>query len=623
MTSHTTMLAAPHSSRTQTAARQAALFFFVAGVLALLGSFAMPAVQAQRYSFIALGLLDVAIALVLYLLPWSRWSPRSLLALIPLAFVVIGLFYHSGATPPTIYPVFFILLFIWVGLSLPPWSALTLAPLTAAAYVLPMLWSGPYTAAIGSAIVAVPICTLIGEVIGQVMNRLRIVQEALEQQVAEQTAELRTANTELQRELAEREQIEALLATERASLARQVAEQTADLSAANAELARAARLKDEFLASMSHELRTPLNAILGMSQALQEQIYGGLTSKQVGALQTIVESGEHLLGLINDILDLAKIGAGKMELAFEPVEAVTLAQASLRLIQPNAQAKRLQLVTCFDSTVQLLQADARSLKQILVNLLSNAVKFTPAGGRVGLEIVGDAAEGRIYFTVWDSGIGIAEEDLAHIFQPFVQIDARLAREYVGTGLGLALASRLVDLHGGSIAVTSTPSKGSRFTVTLPWRQSAEAATAQQEGAALAKAAGDMPTNQARRERVLVAEDNPANLMAVADYLMAKGYQVVVAHDGAEAVARARETHPDLMLMDIQMPGMDGLEATRQIRADTTLAAIPIIALTALAMPGDRERCIAAGVDVYLTKPVPLPELVTTIETCCETAYAPH
>jgi len=497
-----------------------------------------------------------------------------------------------------------------------------LAPLTATAYVLPMLWSGPYTTAIGSAIVAVPICTLIGEVIGQVMNRLRSVQEALEQQVAERTAELRAANTELQRELAEREQIEALLAAERASLARQVAEQTADLSAANAELARAARLKDEFLASMSHELRTPLNAILGMSQALQEQIYGGLTSKQVGALQAIVESGEHLLGLINDILDLAKIGAGKMELAFEPIETVTLAQASLRLIQPNAHAKRLQLVTCFDSSVQLLLADARSLKQILVNLLSNAVKFTPAGGRVGLEIAGDAAEGRVSFTVWDSGIGIAEEDLAHIFQPFVQIDGRLAREYVGTGLGLALVSRLVDLHGGSIAVTSTPSQGSRFTVTLPWRQSAEAATAQQEGAALAKAAGDMPANQARRERVLVAEDNPANLMAVADYLTAKGYRVVVAHDGAEAVARARETRPDVMLMDIQMPGMDGLEATRQMRADATLAAIPIIALTALAMPGDRERCIAAGVDVYLTKPVPLPELVATIETCCASAL-PH
>jgi len=603
------MLAAPGSNRTQTAARRAALFFFVAGVLAILGSFLMQEAQVQHHTFRELGLLDLTIAVVLYLLPWSRWSPRSLLALIPLAFVVIGLFYHSGATPLTIYPIFFILLFIWVGLSLPPWSALMLAPLTAAAYVLPLLWSGPYATAIDSAIVAVPICTLIGEVIGQVMNRLRIVQEGLEQQVAERTAELRAAN--------------AALAAERASLARQVAERTADLSAANAELARAARLKDEFLACMSHELRTPLNAILGLSQALQEEIYGELTSKQVGALQTIAESGEHLLGLINDILDLAKIGAGKMELTFEPVDAVTIAQASLRLTHQIAHEKHLQMVTRFDSTVQLLQADARSLKQILVNLLSNAVKFTPAGGQVGLEIVGDPTQGRVYFAVWDSGIGIAEEDLAHIFQPFVQLDGRLAREYVGTGLGLALVARLIDLHGGSIAVTSTVSQGSRFTVTLPWHQFAQASTPQEERAALAKAAGDLQANHARHQRVLVAEDNPANLTALTDYLLAKGYQVVVAHDGAEAVARARETRPDLILMDIQMPEMDGLEATKRIRVDPTLTAIPIIALTALAMPGDRERCIAAGVDAYLTKPVPLPELVATIETYCASALVGH
>jgi signal transduction histidine kinase len=614
MAGRSTIVAAPPPSRTQMAARRAALFFFVAGLLALLGSFIAQAAQAQRQTFITLGLLDIVIALVLYRLPWSRWSPRSLLAIIPPAFVMIGLFYHSGAAPLTIYPIFFILIFIWVGLSLPPWASLALAPITAAAYVLPLLWPGPYATAIDSAIVAVPICTLIGEVIGHVMNRLRAVQEGLEEQVAERTAELRIANTELQRELAERKQIEAALAAERASLAGQVAERTADLSAANAELARAARLKDEFLASMSHELRTPLNAILGMSQALQEQIYGGLTSKQAEALQTIGESGEHLLGLINDILDLAKIEAGKMELAIEPIEPATIAQASLRLVEQSAREKGLRIITRFDGAVQQLHADARGLKQILVNLLSNAVKFTPAGGQVGLEIVGDATQGRLFFTVWDSGIGIAEANLAQIFQPFVQIDGRLARAYVGTGLGLALVSRLVDLHGGSIQVTSALSQGSRFTVALPWRQSAVAIVAREDRAALAKAAGDIPAIQARHQRVLVAEDNPANLVTLANYLVAKGYQVVTAHDGAEALARARENRPDVILMDIQMPGMDGLEATKRIRVDPTLAGIPIIALTALAMPGDRERCLAAGVDVYLPKPIHLPELVATIET---------
>jgi signal transduction histidine kinase/CheY-like chemotaxis protein len=401
------------------------------------------------------------------------------------------------------------------------------------------------------------------------------------------------------------------LAEERALLARRVAERTAELSAANAELARAVRLKDEFLASMSHELRTPLNGILGLSEALQEGIYGDLTLKQQDSLHTITASGMHLLGLINDILDLAKIGAGKMELTFAPVELVVVAQASLRLISQMAHQKNLHVTSSIDTGVGVLQADARCLTQILVNLLSNAVKFTPTGGTVGLDIVGDAAEHVVRYTVWDTGIGIAEDDQSRIFQPFVQLDGRLARQYAGTGLGLALVARMVDLHSGSITATSIVGQGSRFIVTFPWNEISveKAATVD----TLPETDASPPARQTKQARILVVEDNPANLTMVADYLSVKGYQVVVAHEGAEAVAQTRKTHPDVILMDIQMPGMDGLEAIRCIRADPTVAAVPIIALTALATPTDRKQCLAAGADDYLSKPVSLRALVTALE----------
>jgi signal transduction histidine kinase len=402
------------------------------------------------------------------------------------------------------------------------------------------------------------------------------------------------------------------LAEERALLACRVAERTAELSAANAELARAAHLKDAFLASMSHELRTPLNGILGLSEALDEGIYGDLTVKHE-ALQTITASGIHLLELINDILDLAKIGAGKMELSFAPVEVALVAQTSLRLISQMAHQKNLHVVSSLDSSVGLLQADARSLTQILVNLLSNAVKFTPSGGSIGLDIVGKAAERVVNCTVWDTGIGIADDDLARIFQPFVQLDGRLSRQYAGTGLGLALVAQLVDLQHGSIAITSTIGQGSRFTITLPWNEMSAVTDIGMDEPAGKNQDGGSSDNHARQARILVVDDNPTNLAMVADYLTAKGFQVVVAQEGSEAVAQTRESEPDAIVMDIQMPGMNGLEAIRYIRSDPTVARMPIIALTALAMPSDRKDCLAAGADDYLSKPVSLRTLVEILE----------
>jgi PAS domain S-box-containing protein len=438
-----------------------------------------------------------------------------------------------------------------------------------------------------------------------------------------------------QGEIAERQRAEAALEEERALLARRVAERTADLSAANAELARAARLKDEFLASMSHELRTPLNAVLGLSEALQEEVYGPLSERQHKSLRTIEESGRHLLALINDILDVSKVEAGKLELEIGPVSVESVCQASLGLIKQAAHKKRLKVSSSFDSAVEILQADQRRLKQILVNLLSNAVKFTPEGGEVGLEVVGDAEREVAHFTVWDTGIGILSEEMGRLFQPFVQLDSSLSRQYTGTGLGLALVRRLTELHGGGVSVGSEVGQGSRFTVSLPWqgpvlsrarpepgrRVEGSAGTVEpvaepepvEAGTSLAGAAAQRPAVE--RPLILLAEDNEDSIATFSDYLLAKGYRVVVARDGAEAIERVREERPELILMDIQMPGMDGLEATRHIRADAaqSVATVPIIALTALAMPGDRERCLEAGADEYLSKPVSLRELVRAIE----------
>jgi PAS domain S-box-containing protein len=414
-------------------------------------------------------------------------------------------------------------------------------------------------------------------------------------------------------EIDERKRAEAALEKERASLERRVAKRTADLNLANAELARTARLKDEFLASMSHELRTPLNAILGMSEGLQEEVYGPLNEKQLRSLHTIETSGRHLLSLINDILDVSKIEAGKLELELGLVSVESVGQASLGLIKQAAHKKQLRVSSAFDGVVTIIQADGRRLKQILVNLLDNAVKFTPEGGAIGLEVVGDAERQVVHFTVWDTGIGISEEDMGRLFQPFVQLDSSLSRQRTGTGLGLSLVYRLAELHGGSVSVESEVGEGSRFTVSLPWRERDEEIEGQGGEEAESPPLSLVTLPPDRSATILLAEDNESSIETISDYLQAKGYQVLVARDGAEAIARTREERPDLILMDIQMPGIDGLEATQRIRADLALEGIPIIALTALAMPGDRERCLAAGADEYLSKPVNLKKLVEMIE----------
>ena len=395
-------------------------------------------------------------------------------------------------------------------------------------------------------------------------------------------------------------------------LEQRVAIRTAELSLANSELSRVMRSKDDFLSAMSHELRTPLNAVLGLSESLAEGVYGDMNAKQAQSINTIAESGHHLLSLINDLLDIAKIGAGKMELDLTNTSVETVCQASLRFVLEQAQKKNLKITLAMDNKSVMLTADERRLKQILVNLLSNAVKFTPDGGSVTLETKCDLESESLMFSVRDTGIGIATEDLKRLFSPFTQLDSKLSRQYSGTGLGLTLVMKLVELHGGSVAVESEIGKGSCFTVRIPCKGLENAIRGGDKGAVTISESTPAEMLASNTPLILVADDNEINLMTVTDYLRANQLRVIQARDGLEAVKMVRQHAPSLVLMDIQMPLMDGLEAIAHLRADDQYAKIPIIALTSRAMVGDRERCIAVGANEYLSKPVNMKQLVKTI-----------
>jgi signal transduction histidine kinase len=265
--------------------------------------------------------------------------------------------------------------------------------------------------------------------------------------------------------LARAEEQTGLIEQARVNLVDRVDERTRELSEANAQLRQANQMKDAFMASISHELRTPLNVILGSVELLQEEIYGPLCERQQRALGTVDQSGRQLLSLINDILDLAKMEAGKLDFAFDMVAVSDTCTQCMRMIRPQAESKGLSIKLEIDADLGMISSDQQRLRQILLNLLSNAVKFTPEGGSIGLRA--KKADGFVELTVWDTGIGISAAEQEQLFQPFIQLDRRLARRYDGTGLGLALVSQLVALHHGSVSVESVPGKGSCFTVCLP------------------------------------------------------------------------------------------------------------------------------------------------------------
>ena len=399
-----------------------------------------------------------------------------------------------------------------------------------------------------------------------------------------------------------------------------VAERTAELNRTNAELQHASRTKDEFLATMSHELRTPLNSILGLSESLLEQKRGTLNHHQQKSLQIVESSGRHLLELINDVLDLSKIDAGMFDFHPDIISVDEFCRSCLAFVRSQALKKSITVTYTKDTNFSKLYADPRRLKQIIVNLLNNAVKFTLETGSVNLRVSGDPEQDLIQFSVIDNGIGIATGDLKSLFQPFVQLDSSLSRQYEGTGLGLALVQKLTDLHGGSVQVESEIGKGSCFTISLSCKQDEidrlenNSSNLKSTVSVSAENANPLLKSAKHHSTVLLAEDNMSNVLMISEYLESHGYEVVVAHDGIEAIEKAEATNPKIILMDIQMPAMDGLEAMTRLRSSSRFATTPIVALTALAMPGDRERCLLAGASEYMSKPVSLKSLKQAIES---------
>ena len=388
-----------------------------------------------------------------------------------------------------------------------------------------------------------------------------------------------------------------------------LASRTRELDSAREALEQALRLKDDFLACMSHELRTPLTVIIGQSEILRDEIHGPLNETQQKAVLSVESGGHHLLALINDILDLSKIEAAMLELYPEQVNVEQLCVACLQFVKQQAHAKRLAVSMILDPAAVFFRADSRRVMQLLINLLANAVKFTPEGGEVGLQVTGDQEGGQIRFLVWDTGIGISQADLARLFSPFVQVGSGLNRRHEGTGLGLALVERLVRLHGGGVSVVSEEGRGSRFTVTLPWEGYGSGGSATLPSSGERSPAPEVAALPSDEPLILVVDDSPATVEMMREYLRGCNYRVTDDTGGEEAVALARIGFPALILMDIQMPGMDGLEAIRLIRRlPGSVADVPIIALTALAMQGDRERCLSAGADEYLSKPARMAEL---------------
>lgn len=449
----------------------------------------------------------------------------------------------------------------------------------------------------------------------QAENALQLLNQELENRVEQRTIDLKRSELQVQKELEERKQVEI-----------QLQKNNEQLALANIELARATRLKDEFLANMSHELRTPLNAILGLSESFKEGLLGEISDRQKKAITTIESGGQHLLSLITDILDLAKIESGKLELHSECIEIEKICADSMLFVRQIAIKKDIKLVLNIAPYLRqpqfaYINVDELRIRQALINLLTNAVKFTPDGGSVTLEAkitpIPDADnphENYIDFLVTDTGIGIAKEDMSKLFQTFIQIDSALNRKYAGTGLGLSLVKKIAEMHNGFINVESEVGQGSTFRLRLPYQQDLGTNIKPEKFQILTQEGYENATNREESYKILIVEDNPLNIESMRSYLESRKYQICLAENGKIGIDMAIAEKPDIILMDIQMPEMDGLMAIKLIRANPEIKDIPIIVLTALAMQGDRERCLEAGASEYLTKPFKFKALFHMIQS---------
>ncbi|MDB9314534.1 PAS domain S-box protein [Spirulina sp. CS-785/01] len=394
------------------------------------------------------------------------------------------------------------------------------------------------------------------------------------------------------------------------------------LQKTNLALMRATQMKDEFVATISHELRTPLNSILGLSEVLHDGVYGDLTPSQSEILNTIEQSGQHLLALINDILDLSKIEAGKLDLHLDSVSVQTLCHSCLNLIRPLARQKNLHLnyylaPDCKAQAALLtIQVDERRIRQVLLNLLSNAVKFTPEGGIVTLSIRQERDSQNspfLVFSVSDTGIGISPPDQALLFQPFVQIDSRLSRKHSGTGLGLVLVKNITELHGGWIEVESQLGHGSCFTVWLPVEVGTDEGVSTESHTVVSPSPiPPSPTNAhpSPVPLILIVDRNREQMSTIADYLEGNGYKVMGVPKGGDMV----QPNPHLILMEGDGNIEETLDAIVKIRQHPTTQAIPLITFSNAAKRDLEQVYLQAGASTHLFKPLRLKQLIQTIQS---------
>jgi signal transduction histidine kinase/ActR/RegA family two-component response regulator len=377
------------------------------------------------------------------------------------------------------------------------------------------------------------------------------------------------------------------------------------LAQVNEELRRLDELKSEFLAMVSHELRTPLTAIIGYSRLLIRQVYGPLSDKQLEHQEAIFRSAQRLTDLINDLLDVSQLEAGRVEIEPRPTDLHQVTEQVMTVIRVAAHAKQIRISNELAPDLPAALADATRLHQILVNLLGNAVKFTPAGGSV--RVYGGTHKDQVWVAVEDTGVGIARGELARIWDPFYQVESPMRRRHGGSGLGLAIVRRLVELHGGLVRAESEGQNcGSRFVFTLPIAESPAATQVETVPDAAIE-----PILAGRS--VLIVEDeehNRALMRAVVEDVL--GGEAVTCEDGQSGIAEALARPPALILLDLMLPNVSGWEVTRRLREDARTRAIPIIAVSALARAQEREAAMTAGCDAYLTKPFTPDDLVRVI-----------
>lgn len=379
---------------------------------------------------------------------------------------------------------------------------------------------------------------------------------------------------------------------------------------------------DEFIATLSHEFRNPLNGILGMSEALLEEVFGVMNERQLNAVTTIDRSGGYLLALVNNMTDLSQIQVGKLELEITQVSVLELCQFSASFVKHHAIQKQIQLDTHIPADAGTIRVDLQRMRQVLINLLDRAIDATPIGGKVQLTVTRqlegiEGAKSSIHFAVSDTSKAIpvtSENELCQSILPMLPMQG-YTNDSHHVGLGLMLVNPIVELHGGTLTCQSIIGQGTYIAVSLPHTCLVSEPQIDRQNLPdyLGTVSGTIVEELLEPPLILIVEDNELNINTISSYLTVKGYRPIVAQDGESALKLAQKHYPDLILMDIQMPGMDGLEAISRIREHPQLTKIPIVALTALAMEGDRDKCLSAGANDYLTKPVKLKQLNQTIQ----------